>query len=66
MTKGHADDMLGLLEPVDWEDEEVLTCFDLYSHHLNRTAARYIVQDLLSDPKNIEEWESFQDSRKSF
>ena len=59
LTKGQASDLIGLLEPPEPEDEEVLKFFKAPPEVKNKTRARGEVERLLSDPAALARWNSF-------
>jgi hypothetical protein len=56
LTKGKASDLIGLLEPVEEEQEAVLKFFKVSVRSMNQSRARYEVDKLLADPDNAEAW----------
>jgi hypothetical protein len=56
LTRGQASDILGLFEPVEPENKDILHFFDIPSKELNRSRARHEVAQLLADPQNLRAW----------
>lgn len=56
MIKGHFSDLIGLTQPPDANDLEILQYFGLSTQDLNQTVAREAVAVLLSDPENSTQW----------
>jgi len=57
-TKGEASDIIGLFEPAEEEDVEVLRFFKVPSRGMNQSKARHLVTNLFQDPKNVNAWEA--------
>lgn len=57
-TKGEASDVIGLLEPADDRDMEILRFFKVPTKGINQTRARHEVAQLFSKPANVEAWNS--------
>ncbi len=57
LTKGAASDLIGLSEPVEDGDAEVLRFFKVPLKDMNQTLARYEVARLIADPANMSAWE---------
>ncbi|WP_018869529.1 hypothetical protein [Thioalkalivibrio sp. ALgr3] len=58
LTKGQASDLIGLTEPADSRDEEILQFFKADKlYRGSQTLARIKAQELLSNPENQEAWE---------
>jgi len=55
-TKGEASDIIGLFEPVEEENIEILKFFKVSLKGMNQSKARYEVSKLLNDPDNLESW----------
>ncbi|MHB8424547.1 MAG: hypothetical protein ACYDB9_05240 [Gammaproteobacteria bacterium] len=53
-SKGQASDLIGLFEPIEPDNEEILRYFHVHipSVQMNETRGRYEVQKLFSDPEN--------------
>lgn len=58
MTKGQASDLIGLSEPADASDLEVLRFFKRSTRGMNQTRARHEAALILSDAANGEAWEA--------
>lgn len=58
LTKGQASDLIGLDEPIDDDDAEVMRFFKAPLKGTNQTIGRYEAQRLLRDPNNRAAWES--------
>ena len=57
-TKGQASDLIGLFNPADEYEDEVLRFFKIPGKGMNQTKAHYVVGGLLSDPEKRFQWES--------
>lgn len=57
-TKGQASDVIGLTEPLEDDDADVLKFFKVPLRNLNQTLGRYRVKALLSDPEKKAAWEN--------
>ena len=57
-TKGEASDIIGLFEPAEEEDVEVLRFFKVPLRGMNQSRARHLVAKLMQDPKNTNAWEA--------
>lgn len=58
LTKGAASDLIGLGEPVDEDQTEVLKFFKVSTRGQNQTLARYECKRLLADPANKAAWDA--------
>lgn len=58
LTKGHASDLIGLLEPPADEDADVLRFFKAPPEVSNKTRARGEVERLFEDPAALVKWNS--------
>jgi hypothetical protein len=57
LTKGQAMNVLGLFSPPDGRQVDILKHFNIpYSYKMNQTMAHYLIQELFSNPKKVEEW----------
>ncbi|MGB5729487.1 MAG: hypothetical protein WBM52_19995, partial [Thiogranum sp.] len=57
-TKGQASDIIGLFEPPDYGDRELLKFFKVPLREMTQTRAKYLVEQLLSDPDNASAWDN--------
>ena len=57
-TKGEASDLIGLFEPAEDENIEILKFFKIPLKGMNQSKARYEVGKLLQDPERLEIWEN--------
>lgn len=55
-TKGEASDLIGLFEPVEEENAEILRFFKIPLTGMNQSKARHEVAMILSDPDKLEAW----------
>ena len=55
-TKGQASDIIGLFEPAEDENIEILKFFKISLKDMNQSKARYEVNKLLQDPEKSEKW----------
>lgn len=62
LTKGEATDIIGLFEPVDDKDREVLEFFNVSMDAMNRSRAKYEIEKLFRDQDNVVKWEKRQTS----
>lgn len=58
LTKGQASDLIGLSEPIDEDDAEVLRFFKAPLKGTNQTIGRYEAERLLRDPDKRAAWET--------
>jgi hypothetical protein len=57
LTKGQAMNILGLFTPPDGRQVDILKHFNIpYSFKMNQTMAHYVIREIFSDPKKVEEW----------
>lgn len=57
LTKGQAMNVLGLFSPPDGRQVDILKHFNIpYSFKMNQTMAHYVIREIFSDPKKVEEW----------
>jgi hypothetical protein len=57
LTKGQAMNVLGLFSPPDGRQVDILKHFNIpYSYQMNQTMAHYVIRELFSDQKKVEEW----------
>ena len=56
LTKGQASDIIGLLEPVEQENEDILRFFKVPVKGMNQSRARHEVAQLLADPEKHQAW----------
>ena len=57
LTKGQAMNVLGLFSPPDGRQVDILKHFNIpYSYTMNQTMAHYLIRELFSDPRKVEEW----------
>lgn len=57
LTKGQAMNVLGLFTPPDGRQVDILKHFNIpYSYKMNQTMAHYLILELFSDPKKVDEW----------
>lgn len=54
--KGEASDIIGLFEPVEDGNKEILRFFKIPLSGMNQSRARHEVGQLLRDPENMERW----------
>lgn len=57
-TKGKASDLIGLFNPIDEDDLEVLKFFKVQHKGMNQTTGRYKAKELLNVPENLFQWEN--------
>jgi len=57
-TQGQASDIIGLFEPPDYGDREILKFFKVPLREMTQTRAKYLVEQLLSDPDNASAWDN--------
>jgi hypothetical protein len=57
-TKGEASDLIGLFEPPEQENEQILRFFKVSMAGMNQSRARYEVAKLFAQPENVETWAS--------
>lgn len=55
-TKGEASDIIGLFEPAEDENIEILKFFKISLKGMNQSKARHEVGQLLRDPEKLESW----------
>jgi hypothetical protein len=53
ITKGQASDLIGLFEPPDDKDIEILKTHNIALEEMNQTKAREIVAKILKEPEKI-------------
>lgn len=58
LTKGAASDLIGLQEPIEEDDVDILRFFKAPLKGTNQTIGRYEAKRLLSIPKNVTAWNS--------
>ncbi len=58
LSKGAASDLIGLKEPLEEDDVEVLKFFKVPLRGMSQTLGRYEVKRLLSTAENLAAWES--------
>ncbi len=56
-TKGQASDIIGLFEPVEEEDIEILKFFKISTRGMNQSKASHIVATIFLDSDNIDAWQ---------
>ncbi|MFH0958309.1 MAG: hypothetical protein V1897_06360 [Pseudomonadota bacterium] len=56
LKKGHIYDVIGLFEPVEEENNEILKFFNVSLKGMNQAKARYEVSKLLADQSNFDRW----------
>jgi len=56
-TKGQASDIIGLFEPAEEWDIEILKFFKIPTRGMNQTRASHAAALLFLDPENIDAWE---------
>jgi hypothetical protein len=57
LTKGQVMNVLGLFSPPDGRQVDILKHFNIpYSYKMNQTMAHYLILELFSDPKKVDEW----------
>lgn len=56
LTKGEALDIIGLFEPADTEDIDILRFFKIPLKDMNKSKAKYEVGKLFNDPMKTETW----------
>lgn len=57
-TKGKASDLIGLFNPIDEDDLEVLKFFKVQHKGMNQTKGRYKAKELLNAAENLSQWEN--------
>jgi len=57
-TKGEASDIIGLFEPAEDENIEILKFFKISLKGMNQSKVRYEVGELLQDPEKLESWKN--------
>ena len=57
-TKGKASDLIGLFNPLDEDDLEVLKFFKVQHKGMNQTTGRYKAKELLNASENLFQWEN--------
>jgi len=57
-TKGEASDIIGLFEPIEDENEEILKFFRVPLKVMNQYRARYEVGRLFEDSTNVQSWKN--------
>ena len=57
VSKGQASDIIGLFEPPEESDTEVLKFFKISTKNLNQTMARAEFDRLMADPEKAEAWQ---------
>lgn len=57
-SKGKASDLIGLFNPIDDDDMEVLKFFKVQTKGMNQTKGRYKAKELLNTPENLPKWEN--------
>lgn len=57
-TKGKASDLIGLFNPIDEDDLEVLKFFKVPHKGMNQTNGRYKARELLNASENLSQWEN--------
>jgi hypothetical protein len=58
LTKGQASDIIGLFEPIDEHDEEVLRFFKVPTRGMNQSRGRHEAAVLLADSAKTRVWEA--------
>lgn len=58
VTKGAASDLIGLREPIEEEDSDILKFFKLSTKGMNQTIGRYEAKRLLSNLENEAAWKA--------
>lgn len=58
LTKGQASDLIGLTEPADDRNLDVLKFFKVSTKGMNQTKAQHEVVSLFQDPEKVQAWES--------
>lgn len=56
LTRGQVADILGLFEPAEPEDRDILRFFNVPLQGMSRSRARHEVAQLLAHPKNLQAW----------
>lgn len=64
-TQGQASDIIGLFEPPDYGDREILKFFNVPLRGMTQTRAKYLVAQLFLEPENAAAYGTFSDLKET-